>query len=221
LDLLYGLPVLFFSIVVHEIAHGWVALKLGDTTARDAGRITFNPFPHIDILGSVMIPLISYIAAGTIFIAWAKPVPINPNNFKKFRRDDILVSAAGPVSNLIMAILCTVFFVASVYFVKMVLQPSKEIMADFVFFIIKMFAAGITLNIFLAVFNLIPIPPLDGSHILSSLLPGKIGDAYRRTGFLGILIIIALFRIEPVRNFLFFVISIINTPLNLLIGYLI
>jgi len=221
LDLLYGLPVLFFSIVVHEIAHGWVALKLGDTTARDAGRITFNPFPHIDILGSVMIPLISYIAAGTIFIAWAKPVPINPNNFKKFRRDDILVSAAGPVSNLIMAILCTVFFVASVYFVKMVLQPSKEIMADFGFFIIKMFAAGITLNIFLAVFNLIPIPPLDGSHILSSLLPGKIGDAYRRTGFLGILIIIALFRIEPVRNFLFFVVSIINTPLNLLIGYLI
>lgn len=221
MDLLYGLPVLFFSIVVHEIAHGWVALKLGDTTARDAGRITFNPFPHIDILGSVMIPLISYIAAGTIFIAWAKPVPINPNNFKKFRRDDILVSAAGPVSNLIMAILCTVFFVASVYFVKMVLQPSKEIMADFGFFIIKMFAAGITLNIFLAVFNLIPIPPLDGSHILSSLLPGKIGDAYRRTGFLGILIIIALFRIEPVRNFLFFVVSIINTPLNLLIGYLI
>jgi Zn-dependent protease len=105
LDTLYILPVLLFSIVVHEVAHGWMALRLGDTTARDLGRLTLNPIPHIDPIGSVLVPLISLFSTGSVFIAWAKPVPVNPMMFRNPRRDDILVSTVGPFSNLIVCII--------------------------------------------------------------------------------------------------------------------
>ena len=105
MDSLYILPILLFSIVVHEVAHGWMALRLGDSTARDSGRLTLNPIPHIDPIGSIAIPLLSYLSAGSVFIAWAKPVPINPANFRNFRRDDILVSIIGPFSNLVCGVL--------------------------------------------------------------------------------------------------------------------
>jgi Zn-dependent protease len=111
LNWLYVLPILLFSIVVHEVAHGWMALLLGDTTARDSGRLTLNPIPHIDPIGSIAVPLLSYIAAGSVFIAWAKPVSVNPANFRNFRRDDILVSLVGPFSNLLVAFCCAVFFI--------------------------------------------------------------------------------------------------------------
>src|SRR5258706_8774930 len=106
LEQLYILPVLLFSVVIHEISHGWMALRLGDTTARDLGRLTLNPIPHIDPVGSVLVPLLSLIAAGRVFIAWAKPVPVNPLNFSNYRRDDILVSVVGPFSNIVMALVC-------------------------------------------------------------------------------------------------------------------
>src|SRR3989442_15287416 len=98
-DQLSILPILLFSVVIHEISHGWMALRLGDTTARDLGRLTLNPVPHIDPVGSIIIPLFSLVTAGRAFIAWAKPVPINPNNFSRIRRDDILVSVVVPISN--------------------------------------------------------------------------------------------------------------------------
>ena len=164
---LYVLPILLFSIVIHEISHGWMALRLGDPTARDLGRLTLNPIPHIDPVGSILVPLLSYIAAGTVFIAWAKPVPVNPMNFRNYRRDDILVSVVGPVSNLALALVCSIMYVL---FSK-VFGPQEgenlEMIQYSSLFFTRMFSYGIAMNIYLAVFNLIPVPPLDGSHVVS------------------------------------------------------
>jgi Zn-dependent protease len=205
---LYVLPILLFSIVVHEVAHGWVALWLGDPTARDAGRLTFNPIPHIDPIGSIAIPLLSYISAGSVFIAWAKPVPVNPAHFRNFHRDDILVSIAGPFSNLLMAVFCSIFYILSVHILGSLMSAESDLQREMATFVISMFAAGITLNIFLAVFNLIPVPPLDGSHVLSLLLPEKIGEQFRQIGFFGILIVIMLMRIGPFQHAVFSIVQI-------------
>jgi Zn-dependent protease len=214
------LPILLFSIVVHEVAHGWMALRLGDSTARDAGRLTFNPIPHIDLIGSIAIPLLSYISAGSVFIAWAKPVPINPAHFHNFRRDDILVSIAGPFSNLLMAFFCAIFYIISVRLVNPMILIESDFQREIMTFVIRMFAAGITLNIFLAVFNLIPVPPLDGSHVLASLLPERVSDQFRQIGFFGILIVIMLMRIEPFQHAVFSIVRTLRMPLDVLIGLL-
>jgi Zn-dependent protease len=218
LDSLYILPILLFSIVVHEVAHGWMALRLGDPTARDSGRLTLNPIPHIDPIGSIAIPLLSYISAGAVFIAWAKPVPINPANFRNFRRDDILVSLVGPFSNLIVAFCCAVFYILSLRFIGPLNLIENNLQREIAAFLIRMFAAGITLNIFLAVFNLIPVPPLDGSHVLSSVLPPAIGERYRQIGFFGILLVIMLMRLDPFRNFVFTVVMTVRVPYEIFIN---
>lgn len=175
-----------------------MALRLGDPTARDLGRLTLNPIPHIDLIGSIIVPLISFFAAGTVFIAWAKPVPVNPMNFRRVRRDDILVSIVGPLSNLVVAFFCVIMFIIT----QRLVGPSDLISAGLDqnagAFFVKMFYAGIPLNIFLAVFNLIPVPPLDGSHVVASLLPENIANRYRQIGFAGILFIIIMMRLEPV-----------------------
>jgi len=217
LDSLYILPILLFSIVVHEVAHGWMALRLGDSTARDSGRLTLNPIPHIDPIGSIAIPLLSYLSVGSVFIAWAKPVPINPANFRNYRRDDILVSIIGPVSNLIVAFGCAVFYVISDRSFGSLNLMENNLQREIAAFFIHMFAAGITLNIFLAVFNLIPVPPLDGSHVLSSLLPAEIGERYRQIGFFGILLVIMLMRLDPFRNFIFTVVMTVRIPYEIFI----
>jgi Zn-dependent protease len=205
---------------VHEVAHGWVALHLGDTTARDAGRLTFNPIPHIDPIGSIAIPLLSFISAGSVFIAWAKPVPVNPANFRNFHRDDILVSIAGPFSNLLMACCCAIFYIISVHILGSMTLAEGDLQREMATFVIRMFAAGITLNIFLAIFNLIPVPPLDGSHVLSAFLPEKIGEQFRQIGFFGILIVIMLMRIGPFQHAVFSIVLTLRMPLDMLIGLL-
>ncbi len=217
MDSLYILPILLFSIVVHEVAHGWMALRLGDSTARDSGRLTLNPFPHIDPIGSIAIPLLSYLSVGSVFIAWAKPVPINPANFRNYRRDDILVSIIGPISNLLVAFGCAVFYVISDRSFGSLNLIENNLQREIAAFFIHMFAAGITLNIFLAVFNLIPVPPLDGSHVLSSLLPAEIGERYRQIGFFGILLVIMLMRFDPFRNFIFTVVTTVRIPYEIFI----
>ena len=217
MDSLYILPILLFSIVVHEVAHGWMALRLGDSTARDLGRLTLNPIPHIDPIGSIAIPLLSYISAGSVFIAWAKPVPINHANFRNYRRDDILVSIAGPLSNLFVAFFCAMFFTFSERFFGPLEMIESNFQREIAAFLIHMFAAGITLNIFLAIFNLIPVPPLDGSHVLSAILPAEIGERYRQIGFFGILLVIMLMRFDPFRNFIFTVVMTVRIPYEIFI----
>jgi|WetSurMetagenome_2_1015567.scaffolds.fasta_scaffold111917_1 Zn-dependent protease len=214
---LYVLPILLFSIVVHEIAHGWVALRLGDSTALDAGRLTFNPIPHIDPIGSIAIPLLSFISAGSVFIAWAKPVPINPAYFRNFRRDDILVSVAGPVSNLLMACLCSILYVFSTHMFSSMMLAESDLQREIATYVVRMFAAGITLNIFLAIFNLIPVPPLDGSHVLAAFLPQKIGDQYRQIGFFGIILVIMLMRVPLFRQAVFSLVLTLRMPLDMFI----
>ena len=219
MDSLYIVPILLFSIVVHEVAHGWVALRMGDTTARDLGRLTLNPIPHIDLIGSIVIPLLSYISAGSVFIAWAKPVPVNPAHFRHGRRDDILVSIAGPCSNLFLAFFCAVCYV----FAVRLIGPLRIMQHDFHFaiaaFFYHMFAAGITLNIFLAIFNLIPVPPLDGSHVVSSMLPQELSERYRSIGFMGIILVILLMRLDPFRNFLLTVVTTVRIPYELFVNH--
>jgi Zn-dependent protease len=194
-----------------------MALRLGDSTARDSGRLTLNPIPHIDPIGSIAIPLLSYLSVGSVFIAWAKPVPINPANFRNYRRDDILVSIVGPFSNLLVAFGCAVFYIISERVFGPLNLIEKNMQREIAAFFIHMFAAGITLNIFLAVFNLIPVPPLDGSHVLSSLLPAELGERYHQIGFFGILLVILLMRLDPFRNFIFTVVMTMRIPYEIFI----
>jgi Zn-dependent protease len=201
-DQLSILPILLFSVIIHEIAHGWMALRLGDPTAKMMGRLTLNPIPHIDLVGSILVPLFSLIAAGQVFIAWAKPVPVNPMNFRNIRRDDVLVSVVGPLSNIVLALACTLLFVACAAVRGQAGFPEGGMADQGVLFLCRMFHGGIVLNIVLAVFNLIPVPPLDGSHVVASLLPGDLANRYTRIGFFGVFILILMMRV-PVVNAMF------------------
>ena len=216
LDQLFILPILLFSVVIHEISHGWMALRLGDTTARDMGRLTLNPIPHIDPIGSVLVPVFSLLVAGRVLIAWAKPVPVNPLNFSDMRRDDILVSVVGPLSNFILSFACTIIFI-----ILMKLEPllpdSIPLLNEGMGFFMKMFYGGILVNIMLAVFNMIPIPPLDGSHVVASLLPDEMSAKYRSLGFFGIFFILMLMRWHPFAMFFNQVIGALAYPFELLI----
>ena len=194
---IYIIPILIFSVVIHEMAHAWVALKCGDTTAKDLGRITLNPIPHIDLFGSIIIPLFSIIATGRVFIAWAKPVPIDPRNFRHFKRDDTLVTIAGPISNLLIALACSLFVIGIYYLSISVELHEGSFLFEFLNYMNKMFFAGVYLNVSLAVFNMIPIPPLDGSHVLANILPDELAARYRSIGFMGIFIILLLFNFVP------------------------
>lgn len=169
--------VLLFSIVVHEVAHGYIAQRNGDPTARMLGRLTLNPIPHIDPIGSVLLPLLLLASGSGIIFGWAKPVPVNPLNFRNYRWGEITVSAAGPLSNLALAVLFS-------YLLH--LGPAN-------LGLMKMALWGVQINIFLALFNLIPIPPLDGSHILAILLPRDLARVYAYLEPVGFILILVLF----------------------------
>jgi Zn-dependent protease len=201
MDTLYILPILLFSVVVHELSHGWMALRLGDTTARDAGRLTLNPIPHIDPIGSLLVPLVAVASGSGIFIAWAKPVPVNPANFLNPRRDDILVAVVGPLSNVVMALVCTIMFIL-VRGAASLLPGNGGVSDQVSLFLLRMFFGGIGINLMLALFNMLPVPPLDGSHVAASLLPERAGVIFRKIGFFGIIALLALMQFEPfVRGF--------------------
>jgi Zn-dependent protease len=169
--------VLLFSIIIHEIAHGYVALKHGDPTARMLGRLTLNPLPHIDPVGSVLVPLILMISGSSFLIGWAKPVPVNPLNFRNYRRGEIAVSAAGPLSNLALAVAFSLLLRLELGNIGLM----------------KLALFGVQVNVVLAVFNLIPIPPLDGSHILAMVLPRELARLYAQLEPVGFILIIILF----------------------------
>ena len=155
-----SIVILIFSIIIHEIAHGFMADRLGDPTARLQGRLTLNPLKHIDPVGSIIVPLITSFAGFTF--GWAKPVPYNPYNLKNKRTGELLIALAGPASNIVLAVIFGLFIRVAVLYG---LSISFITVAKYV----------VIINIVLAVFNLIPVPPLDGSKILFSLLPNQYG----------------------------------------------
>lgn len=209
------IPILLFSVIIHEVAHGWMALRLGDPTARDRGRLTLNPIPHIDPVGSVLVPLMSLAAAGHVFIAWARPVPVNPLNFRNPRRDSVLVSAVGPVSNFLLALLCG-FAVIGLGITRAAAVDSA-LPVQAAHFLITMFYGGMYINVVLGVFNLIPLPPLDGSHILAALLPPRAAMAYMRIGFFGVIVVLFAMRVPFVSNAFSAVIGGAFTPFRALV----
>ena len=217
-DQLYILPILLFSVIIHEVAHGYVALKLGDPTAKLLGRLTLNPLPHIDMIGSIVVPLISLLSTGSVFIAWAKPVPVNSANFLHPRRDDFLVSIVGPGSNILLAFVCSIAVVVLSFVTTAMNISSASSEFAAMEFLLKMFYGGIFLNIMLAVFNLIPVPPLDGSHVLAAVLPPRLARGYRSIGFAGILLLIFLMRVPFVREGFHAVVNSISFPLTSLIS---
>jgi Zn-dependent protease len=199
-----GLPLLF-AMVLHEFAHGWVANRLGDSTARLQGRLTLNPLAHIDPFGTVLVPLLCLLMPGGFFIGWAKPVPIDPRNLSHPRRDMAWVAAAGPAMNLVLAIVS-----AAVFSVFLMLDPTlkeflfrlstvpRQDLAGMVLLPLTVMALySVLINVLLMFFNLIPIPPLDGGRILTSLLPARPALTLANLEPYGMILIFALVLLDP------------------------
>lgn len=168
------IPVFLISITVHEFAHAFSAKKFGDATAEQQGRYSLNPIKHIDLIGSLLLPFLSFFS-GSFLIGWAKPVPVNPNNFRNPLRDNAIVSFAGPLSNFVLAIILFIGFA--------LLQNTQSGLANIFYY-------GTVFNIFLFCFNLLPIPPLDGSHILFSIFPNRFTAQWLNLGFYGSLVLL-------------------------------
>ncbi|MCC7203315.1 MAG: site-2 protease family protein [Nitrospirae bacterium] len=189
-----AIPVVL-AITLHEAAHGWVAYKFGDPTAKYAGRLTLNPIAHIDPFGTILLPIITYIFAGFI-IGSAKPVPVNFANLRNPKRDMIWVGAAGPGVNIALALVCGILFQVLVT-QSVNISAGSGILSYIAVPLILMLKEGIKWNIVLAVFNLIPVPPLDGSRILAGLLPYKQAQFLGRLEPYGLLIISFLVFLNP------------------------
>jgi Zn-dependent protease len=177
-----AVPVIF-AITVHEVAHGWVASRLGDQTARLLGRLTLNPLKHVDVIGTVVLPLLLLTLGGFIF-GWAKPVPVDWRNLRRPRRDMALVAAAGPAANLLMLLLWAL--------IAKVLIASRHTLGPDVQPWLFMTGVGIAANVMLIVLNLLPLPPLDGSRIVAALLPPRLAWRYGQLERWGLLILLGL-----------------------------
>jgi Zn-dependent protease len=184
---LISIIILVLSAVFHEVAHGWVADRLGDPTARLLGRLTLNPIPHIDPIMSVFLPLLLIISGSPIVFGAAKPVPVDPFNLKNGRQDMALVSLAGPITNFLIAA------IAAVVLKFLIFPMGNPMLAEIVFRVVQ-------LNLLLGIFNLIPIPPLDGSKVFSLVLPEDTARSYLSIGSFGMFIIFALL-LFPIGGF--------------------
>jgi Zn-dependent protease len=182
--------VFLFSLSLHEAAHAWTAERFGDSTGRYLGRITLNPIPHIDVFGTLIFPAIGFFTGGLMF-GWAKPVPWDPRNVRDRRTADIWISAAGPISN----VLAVMGFIVLYRMFRLYLASGSELLGPSVEPLFKMCDIGVRLNVILAVFNMLPIPPLDGSWILPHFLPRSLARGYeelRPYGFLILLVCMVL-----------------------------
>jgi Zn-dependent protease len=184
--LAYIAPVLLFAMVAHEYAHGYAAMKQGDMTAYQLGRLTWNPLKHIDPMMTVIVPLITILSSGVAF-GGAKPVPVQPRNYRHYKRGDIIVSLAGVATNLLIAI-------ASALLIALLgaLGSAAPALAPTVAILQRMLDISIVINLVLVAFNLIPLPPLDGSHVFKYLLPPAWSLGYQRLGAYGFILLFLL-----------------------------
>jgi Zn-dependent protease len=190
-DFLLLLPVLLFSVVAHEYAHAWTAYRQGDPTAHMLGRLTLNPIPHIDPFMSILVPVgLWWLSHGTFTFGAAKPVPVNPRNYRNYKRGDLIVSSAGIVTNLLLALACAGLFVVFGV-VGGALPGATGVLRT----LQRMMFFGIFLNYILAIFNLVPLPPLDGSHLFYHLLPAAWGARYRALGRFGFVVLLVTFMV--------------------------
>jgi len=193
--ILFRVIAFLFAISVHESAHAWTANRCGDPTARMLGRITLNPIKHIDVIGTVVVPLIAYLS-GLGIIGWAKPTPVDPRNFKNPILDDVLTAVAGPISNFIVAAVATLLLVA----ISLSSRSGQTIIGELMFGLpvgnsplvpaSLLLFAFLDINVLLAVFNLIPVPPLDGSHVLRHFLSDGVRRVYDTVGVFGLMALV-------------------------------
>jgi Zn-dependent protease len=205
---IWTLPVLF-AITVHEVAHGWVAMRLGDRTAMMLGRLTLNPIKHIDPIGTLLVPGLMLAFSNFIF-GWAKPVPVTWENLRHPKRDMALVAAAGPMANLLMALLWVGVMKLSLLLPAALSQTTQPLL--------YMGAAGIQINLVLMLLNLLPLPPLDGGRIVSSLLPDKLSWRYNQLEKFGFLILLVLLATGGLQYILGTPFYKLQTMLYLLVG---
>jgi len=188
---LWALPVLI-AIVFHEVAHGWVANRLGDPTAARMGRLTLNPLAHVDLFGTVLLPLLLIVANSPFLFGYAKPVPVNFYNLRSPKRDMIWVALAGPATNLLLALAAVVFLKLALPFVAAAGPGSPNPLLEFFSPVALMARNAVIVNLVLAVFNALPVPPLDGGRVLVGLLPEPHSTAIARVEPFGFIILLVL-----------------------------
>jgi Zn-dependent protease len=198
--IIFSIFVLIYSVIIHEYAHGWMADRLGDPTARHAGRLTLNPMPHIDPIGSILIPGFLIMSGANFLIGWAKPVPFNPYNLKDQKHGSAKVAIAGPASNFLIAL--TFGLILRFFPVEMLSNYNVAVFAQLLSYVVW-------LNLLLMIFNLIPIPPLDGSKVLMTILPSHYQEIFHRLEQWGMFILIFFifvlfpYVVLPILSFLF------------------
>lgn len=205
-SIIISLFVILFAITIHEASHGWAAYKLGDPTAHAQGRITLNPIAHIDPIGTILLPVLLVIMGSPPF-GWAKPVPVNPYNLRNPKRDNMLISAAGPLSNLTVAFIAFLLFKILTSLNPAFLARNAGLATP----LLQILYSTILLNVILAVFNMIPIPPLDGSGILMGVLSNEAAQKYDQIRPYGFFILLFLIMTRIIGRIIGVVVIIVNS----------